>query len=131
MSNGLNDRFRPLCRITGLELSPPKISHSITLPESTRDTYDTRTNKDTVHSHLHHQSRIRRSSDTTRGEQDDGESLESCGFLEEVEGRLQVLGEGVEFLSHSRDKCREHENMNTWSKCIPLRSWSMLVGYQR
>jgi hypothetical protein len=63
------------------------------------NTYDTGTNKDTVHSHLHHQRCVRRGSDTTGGEQDDGETLESCGFLEKVEGCLEVLGEGVEFLS--------------------------------
>lgn len=70
------------------------------VPEASlaRDTYDTGTDKDTVHAHLHHQRCIGGSGDTTGGEQDDGESFESRGFFEQVVGCLEILGEGVEFL---------------------------------
>lgn len=59
---------------------------------------DTGTDKDTVATELHHQRGVSRGGDSACSERDDRETTETGSLLEQVEGRLDVLGESVKLL---------------------------------
>jgi hypothetical protein len=59
---------------------------------------DTRSDKDTVTSELHHQGSVGGGSDTPGSKVDNWQPLEPGGLLEQVEGRSKLLGVNVELL---------------------------------
>jgi len=83
-NDGLTESNADLCQNLGVVVVSDSLDNGLGALSGVTTLEDTGANKDTVAAHLHHEGSISRSSDTTGGEVDNGQTLELDSLLEEL-----------------------------------------------